>query len=196
MLLAALSANVPRYVVEEVAGREALGVFGAVSYVILVGSNVIAAVGAAFSPRLARFAAEGDRARFQRATARLLLLCVAVGIGGAAASALFGRWVLGIVYTPDIAAHQRLLVLLSLASCLSFLAIGTSVAVTAARHFTAQIPVLVAAVLLGGYASWLGLRVWGLDGVALGVAVTGLAQAAGGLATLAITQRSTGRSTP
>src|SRR5262249_39828316 len=75
-LLLSLNANVPRYFIEGYLGERELGLFAAMAFLLLPGTSIlVAALGQAASPRLARQYAAGDA----RAFLALLLRLLAVG---------------------------------------------------------------------------------------------------------------------
>nr|MBA3276772.1 oligosaccharide flippase family protein [Chloroflexia bacterium] len=82
-MLISLNVNVPRFFIQAVAGEHELGIYSAIAYVTIAGSTVVAAVGQAVSPRLARFHAERDRAAFIGLLGKLAIFftaCCAVSV--------------------------------------------------------------------------------------------------------------------
>jgi O-antigen/teichoic acid export membrane protein len=147
VLLGTLQANVPRYFIEHHSGEAALGLFAAASQLTSAGGLVVAAVSLAASPRFASLWAAGDTPSFRTLSYRLVLLGGAIGVVGVVLSALVGRHLLALLFRPEFAAGQRMLVVLSVAAGLSAIATFLGNAMTAARIIAPQ-PVLLAVALL------------------------------------------------
>lgn len=179
MVLAGIAANLPRYAVESVLGESALGIFGGAAYLVVVGSNVISAVGQAVSPRLAKHAATRSTGNFRRLVTRLLLASFLVGAVGTVVAGLWGGTVLGWLYTAEFARHTDLLVALAAGTMAAFPAVMLAVAATAARNFRAQLPVFVIVLAVGAVACWAFVPAWGLLGAAAAAAVMSVVQLAG-----------------
>lgn len=146
VLLGVLQANVPRYFIQRHAGQAALGLFAAASQLTTAGNVLIAALGAAAVPRLAAWHAASDPA-YYRLTRKLVLVGLALGACGVAASALIGTQVLALIYRPEFAAAQHTLVVLSLAALVWFVAAIQGSALTAARIIAVQ-PIILAVTLV------------------------------------------------
>ncbi len=146
VLLGALQANVPRYFVEQRAGQVALGLFAAASQLTASGNVFVGALGAAALPRLAATRATGS-AGFYALTRRLCLAGAGLGLAGVALSALLGRQVLELLYRPEFGAAAQVLLVLSVAAGLGFVASFLGYALTASRVIAIQ-PVLLVATLV------------------------------------------------
>ena len=77
MMLVSLNTNVPRYFIEHYQGTRDLGIYAAITYLMVAGTTVVAALGQSASPRLAQYFADGRTASFCG------LMWKLVGIGGA-----------------------------------------------------------------------------------------------------------------
>jgi O-antigen/teichoic acid export membrane protein len=142
VLLASLQTNVPRYAIQRFAGTAALGTFAAAFQLTAAGTLVVQALGGAAMPRLARAVAAGDLAAFARLSRNLVLAAAGLGLAGLGASALVGRAVLEIVFRPEFGAAAGVLVVLSAAAGLGFLATLLGYALTAARVLVTQATLL------------------------------------------------------
>jgi O-antigen/teichoic acid export membrane protein len=141
VLLGALQANVPRYFIEMKAGHVALGLFAAASQLTTSGNIFVGALGAAALPRLASTHATG-MADFRSLTRRLCLAGAGLGVAGVALSALVGRQVLTLVYRPEFGEADGVLLVLSVAAGLGFVASFLGYALTASRVIAIQ-PVIL-----------------------------------------------------
>jgi hypothetical protein len=67
MLLLALYANIPRYFIQHYMGEESLGAYSAMAYAMVAVTGVAEALGHSATPRLSRYFAGGQIARFDLA---------------------------------------------------------------------------------------------------------------------------------
>ena len=148
MMLLSLANNIPRYFVERSHGLAELGYFAALAYLMIVGNTVVGALGQAASPRLARYHAEGDRRAFLSLLLRLLVISLVLGLLAVCVAIIFGRQVLEIIYGPDYAARNTLLVWLMVASMIGYVASVLGIAITAQRCFKPQLWLFTAVVLV------------------------------------------------
>lgn len=144
LLLSVLQANVPRYFIEQAAGKSELGLFAAASQLTTSGNIAVAALGAAALPRLAAWYADGSPAFFSL-TRRLALVGAGLGLAGVALSAVAGRWILATIYGAEFAAAEQTLLVLSVAGGLWFVAAFLGTALTAARVIKVQPVILLGA---------------------------------------------------
>jgi O-antigen/teichoic acid export membrane protein len=156
MMLISLRANLPRYAIERQFGAVELGIFAALSSLLVAGNVVVAALGQSATPRLARYHLEGAVAAFRRLVARLLALAVAVGGVGLAISLLAGGPLLRVVFGPRYADRADVLAWLMAAGVAAYAASILGYALTAAQRFAIQLPLFSATTLLcGAGCAWL-----------------------------------------
>jgi O-antigen/teichoic acid export membrane protein len=181
-LLGSLQANVPRYFIRLSTDEATLGLFAAASQLPGAGGVVVGALGSAAVPRLASLCEKGDGSSFRALIRKLVLAAALLGGAGVALSALVGRQVLTFLYRPEFATADGMLVVLSLAAGIGFVASLYGYALTSARVINIQ-PVLLAvviAVLAAGCAA-LVPRFGGVGAawaIVAGAAVQALASAA------------------
>lgn len=144
MMLASLYLNVPRYFIQNYLGEKELGIFGALSYLMVVGNIVINALSESTSARLAKYYADGERSKFGTLTFQLLAIFGGFGLLGVLFAALIGKQALTLIYRAEYAQHQEVFVLLMLAAGIGYVSTGLGYAVTAAQYFRVQIPVCMA----------------------------------------------------
>jgi O-antigen/teichoic acid export membrane protein len=137
VLLGALQANVPRYFIEHGAGHAALGLFAAASQLTTSGNVIVGALGAAALPRLAAAHGAGG-ADFRGLTNRLCLAGAGMGVAGVALSALLGRRLLVLLYRPEFGEADGVLLVLSVAAGLGFVASFLGYVLTASRVIIIQ----------------------------------------------------------
>jgi O-antigen/teichoic acid export membrane protein len=144
--LGSLQQNVPRFFLQRYGGEAALGLFAAASQLTMAGDVVIGSLGAAASPRLASLRAAGDAGAFRGLTRRLVLAGALLGAAGVALSLVGGRRILEVLYQPEFGSGARVLVVLSAAAGLGFVASLLCYSLSSARIFAVQ-PLLVAVTL-------------------------------------------------
>jgi len=177
MGLNSFAVNVPRYAIAASLGPKALGYFAAAAYLLLAATQVMLALGAALSPRLARLHME-DRAAYRELTLRTLAIAAAVAAAGVAIAALAGGRLLALAYAPEYAAQQSLLVWLAAVSGVGLLSTQLGVAVTAARRFSSQLAIAGAALVACAATSAMLVPRYGLVGAALALLTGELVRAA------------------
>ena len=147
ILLGSLQQNVPRFFLAHYGGDVALGVFAAASQLTAGGDVVIAALGGAAGPRLASLRAAGEAGAFRGLIRKLVLFGALLGAAGVALSAVAGRRILELLYRPEFGSGAPVLVLLSAAAGIWFVATLLGYSLSAARVFKVQ-PALLAVALI------------------------------------------------
>lgn len=178
-MLVSLNINVPRYFVGHCVGARALAAFGAMTHVMFVGTTVVAAIGQASSPRLARYFAMGDFQGFRELLARLLGLGGVIGAAGVLMSVANGSALLGWVYTREYVAYADSFVWVMLAAAVSYCAALLGFAMTSVRCFKLQVPLHVSVIATATITSWLLIPRLGLQGAAISLLCTSAVQAIG-----------------
>ena len=172
MMLISLNTNLPRYLIEHNFGERDLGIFAAISYLMVAGNIVIGALGESATPRLAKYYAEANYLAFR--SLLLKMLGIAVFIGGIAIliSAVAGKAILTTLYSPVYGQYANLLTWLTLAATLSYMASFLGYGVTAARYLRIQLPLFT---LITGVTAltcfWL-LPTMGLMGAAIALTIS------------------------
>lgn len=139
MLMIQLRNTIPRTLLENASGEEALGMFAALAYVVVSGNMVVMALSQSSIARLARAHAEGDGILFRRIVLRLVLIGVGIGAAGVALAAAAGPPVLAWVYEPEYARHGGLFLLIMIAGGVSYVGSLLGAPATAMRAFGAQL---------------------------------------------------------
>jgi O-antigen/teichoic acid export membrane protein len=143
MALGSLNANMPRYIIERNLGRSELGVFASLAYLVVAVGLIVNALGQSASTRLAKHFAGGEMQGFKRIMWRLLALSAAALVLGVPLTALFGRWIVSLLYTPQYAQRLPLLLVIVATAGVNAGAAFLGYGMTAARQFKAQVPITV-----------------------------------------------------
>ena len=164
--LVSLSANIPRYYLERFEGPRDLGIYSALASLIIAGQTVVSALGNVASPRLARLFSEGKVTEYRKLFLKMMAVGVVLGLAGIGASVGLGRPLLKLLFRPEYAAYNDVLVLLMAAGTVAYLAWFAGFGLTAAREFRSQIPLLGTVCLAAWMASDLLIPRYGVHGAA------------------------------
>jgi O-antigen/teichoic acid export membrane protein len=179
LMLVSLNTNLPRYAIEHFQGVPELGIFAAVVSFITVGSTIVNAFGQSSTPRMARHFAAKEVRQFLRLVYQMTGVAFGLGVAGMLMSWLLGSFVLRLLYRPEYAEYDGLLVAVMAAGTLSYMAVALGYGVTSARVFDAQMPLFGVAAVCCGVASWLLVPPFGLNGAVLALALGALVQISG-----------------
>jgi len=164
-MLVSLRGNIPRYFVGN-RGAAELGVFAALSSLVVVGSLVIGALGQAATPRLARYYFEKRVASFRLLLALLLVVAGLVGGAGVLLSLTAGKPLLLLLFGREYAEHADVLVWLMATGGISYASSFLGFALTAARRFRVQVPLFAFTALSCAAACHILVPEHGLTGAA------------------------------
>ncbi len=137
-LLMSLVVNVPRYFIQGAGGESLLGIFSAISYLMVAGTMVLSALGQSATPRMARFFADDDRPGFARLVLRLSGFSAALGTAGVLFAWAFGEPFLRLVYGPEYAPYTTEFLAIMVAAVPGLVMSALGFAVTATRSFDPQ----------------------------------------------------------
>lgn len=175
MLMLALNANIPRYFIQHSMGEESLGAYSAMAYAMVAVTGVAEALGHSATPRLSRYYASGQIARFRSLLLKLLGFGMALGAVAIAAASLGGRSILALLYRPQYAEHADVFMWLTVAAALTCVAWMLNFGVTAARQFKIQVPMFAAVLLTTAAGCYLLVPTMGMLGAAVSLALGSLA---------------------
>ncbi len=167
MLLITLRNTIPRTFLESSFGEEQLGIFSAISYLVIAGSTVIMALSQSSIARLARYFAEGRREAFRSTIVKLLAVGLVIGLGGVLVAVLFGEFILELLYSREYAAHGDLFVMIMIGGALLYLASLMGAPMSAMRAFRIQLWVYLVNAVLLVVLSWLIIPRHGMMGAAV-----------------------------
>jgi O-antigen/teichoic acid export membrane protein len=174
--LISLSVTIPRYFVEHHRGEAELGVFVAMTSLLVIGGLAVNAASQSVSPRLAGHYAAGDREGARRLLASLVGLGLVVGGLGFVVAWGWGPEVLTLLYHADFARHPDALVWIMAAAVAAYAASAVGHALTAARLLRVQIPLFAAVGAVALVSSALLVPRAGLLGAGQATLVTAVAQ--------------------
>lgn len=147
MMLASLNINLPRYFVAHSRGEVDVGVLAAVTYFGIAGNQLIMALGAVASPRMAHYHTAQKREEFLSIFRRFLLGAFGLAITGVVGAMLLGDHLLRIFYSAQYVEHRFAFTLAMLAAGLGYITSVFGYAATAQWRLRTQ-PAGLALVLL------------------------------------------------
>ena len=171
-LLGSLHMNAPRYIIAEQLGLEQLGFFGAIIYILVAGNYVVQALGQSAVSRLARYYAGTERTRFVVLLAKMAGVGALLGAAGVVVSAIGGRTILTVLYTPAYAGYADLFVLIMAAALLRFVASMLQYGITAARRFRINLVNQIVVTITAFAASYVLVLEHGMIGAGYATIVT------------------------
>lgn len=178
-MLVSLMPNMPRYFIQGSLGERALGIFTATAFLVSSGSLIVNALGQSAFVRLAKHYGTGDVAGFNSLLLKLLGIAAALGLAGIGVAVFAGHLLLTILYRPEYAEHTDVLIAMMVGGAMTYVSGIMASAVTSARCFARQIPVLAVAVGSAALASYLLVPRYGLLGGAFAVIITSTVLTAG-----------------
>lgn len=171
-----INTALPRLALDRFAGDFEVGIFAGQMQLVVAGTIVIAALGQAVTPTLARYITRQDTVRFYSLVNRLAVIALLIGGGGALIALLAGETILKFLYTSDYAEYKSSLVILAVSGAFTFLASFQGYALTAARVIAAQVWMLFAVVLVTIGALVVLVPLYGLNGASISVLLGALTQ--------------------
>jgi len=175
-MLASLSVNVPRYVLDHDMGTAMLGKYAAMAYFIVAVHTVIAAVGFSVQAPLAR-AWHSSLPKFRKLLIKCSLFAFGIGLVGASLAAVVGKPVLTACYNADYASHIGVFVLLMFSA--SFLYVGSILGggVAVVRRFWTYTLLYLCVPVVALIVAWILIPRIGLMGAAVATLAYSVANA-------------------
>jgi O-antigen/teichoic acid export membrane protein len=180
-MLISLTTNLPRYSIERRLGAAQLGVFAAVASFVTMAQMVMNALGQSATPRLAMLFSSGDLHRFKNLAAWMVALAAGLGFAGILGAMLVGPFVLALLYRPEFAAYNRLLIGMMSAGALFYISGALGYVNTSTRAFRVQLPLYGVTAGVCGLSAMLLVPLIGLAGAAASLALAAAVQIAGQL---------------
>jgi O-antigen/teichoic acid export membrane protein len=140
MMLISLNLNIPRYFIARYLGERELGIFAAISYLMMAGQMILSAMADSAIPQLAKFYAQRNYNKFCQLLLKLALLGTCVGVGGLLFALVAGKQFLTILYKPEYAQYNDVFVWLVIAAAINYSFAFLGYGRTAARYFSIQVP--------------------------------------------------------
>jgi O-antigen/teichoic acid export membrane protein len=170
--LVSLLPSIPRYFIAGSIGERQLGIFTATAFLVSTGNLIITAMGQSAFVRLAKLYGTGEIRRFNSLLLKLVGIAAVLGFAGIGVAVFFGHFLLLHLYRPEYAEHTDVLVAMMVGGAMSYIAAQMASAITSARCFAPQIPVLACSVAAATLASLFLVKSHGILGAAYSVIIT------------------------
>lgn len=177
--LVSLIIQMPRYFVEGFVGTEALGHWAAVMQVTTATALTLQPAGQASLARLAVYD-QSNPGAFRRLFSLLLGAAGLLGVACVAGAYAIGDTVLALIYRPEYAALQPILVLTMVGAIAAHMSSVLGFTLTAARRFRAQFLLYSVTTVASAVACYLFIPTLGLTGAAYAHITTWLVACLGG----------------
>ncbi len=145
--LASFSGNLPRYVLDAMAGKEAVAVFAVAATPLAMISLVWTAVSQTTLPRAALYFSSGRNGPFVSLATKVVALQVLAAAAISAAFALYGGWIMRTLFAPEYVEAGPITALMAAGMAAGGLGAYGSTVLTAARRFSLQLWNIVVVVL-------------------------------------------------
>jgi O-antigen/teichoic acid export membrane protein len=178
-MVISLNLSLPRFLLDEFRDKRAVGIYAALSSMMLLSNMPAIALGTAASPRLGYSMALRDRTGLWKLLARLLGASFAVGAAGFLTALVAGRFILRILFSPDYTESHDAFVWLMLAAACTNLCFILNWTVVAARYINVQIPLHLGLLAVTAAACYAWVPSHGVVGAAWGVLTASVCQVAG-----------------
>ncbi|NHC34193.1 oligosaccharide flippase family protein [Scytonema millei] len=176
MMLITLSTNIPRYFIEYYLGERELGIFAAISYLMVATAMVVNALGQSASPRLAKYYAAENGTAFRSLLLKLVGIGILLGGTGVLVASVAGRELITLMYRPEYAEQSELLVWLMVATAIADTASFLGYGMSAARYFNIQLPLFTLVTGTSAIACFWLIPAYGLLGAAIAAIISAIVQ--------------------
>jgi O-antigen/teichoic acid export membrane protein len=176
MMLISFNTNMNRYFIERYLGEAELGIFAAMTYIMIAGSTVANALGQSATPRLAVYYAGSNVSAFCALLLRLVGIGIILGGSGVLLALLGGKELLTLIYRPEYAERSDVLLWLMVAAVSDYVATFLGYGMTAARQFRVQVPLFSLVSVISALAYFWLIPIAGLKGAAISLLIGSVMQ--------------------
>lgn len=176
-----LTNSVPRIVLDQFESTEVLGVFAAVSHLMLIGTMMLNSFASVITPRLSRFYAEGDTKRFYSEAFLLIGVSAFASLSFMIVSYFGGNLILYIIYGEAMEGYGSLIFMISLASFPMYIGCIMGFIPPALQAFRFHLSVNVLTVVVVTVTALALIPTLGLTGAVYALAIQGIVQLLNGL---------------
>jgi O-antigen/teichoic acid export membrane protein len=176
MMLISLNTNIPRYFIEHSLGVRELGIFGALSYLMVAGSMVVGALGQSASPKLAKYYAAGNKSGFEKLIWQLMGIGFLLGVVGVLVALVGGKPLLTLIYGSEYAQNLDVFVWLMVATGIGYMSSFQGYTITAARYFRIQMPLFALVTGISAISCLFLIPYQGLRGASIALVISALVQ--------------------
>jgi len=161
-----LQSSIPKLILESYHGEVALGYFGPIVYPVMLGALIVSAMGQSAAPRLANYYINNLTA-YCHLMRKLFLLALGMGLLFVGSVAVFGKFVLRVLYTADYANYHTEFIILGVGAAMAFISFFFGYGLTSARVFRRQLLIAIVTCLVAIIMAYLLIPLYGLRGTAI-----------------------------
>lgn len=134
-LIASLNSNIPRYFIEYFHGIELLGIYSALIYIIVAGSNFILSISNVLVTRLAFYYKEGRVRRFIKLLFLPCMLTILCGISAVVCTYYYGEEILKIIYSSEYSTFNKVFTVMVIMGIIKYINVFLDAGITSTRKF-------------------------------------------------------------
>lgn len=172
LMLSNLNSNIPTYFVQGFLGSKELGYFSAILYIITGGDTIVSALAQTVTPRMAKYFSKGDSRGFFSILGKSILISLGLGGAGLLVIWFLGEPVLTLLYKPEYGEYWNVFLVLMIASCIQYMGVFISNAVTVARKFKIQPVIYLINLIFNAILNWVFVPRFGLMGSAVALIIS------------------------
>ncbi|OUL27223.1 oligosaccharide flippase family protein [Nostoc sp. 106C] len=184
MMLISLNTNIPRYFIEHYLGENRLGIFAAISYLMVAEQMIVSALADSAVPRLAKYYANQNSAAFRMLLFKLGAVNALIGGAGVVVALVAGKEVLTLLYRPEYAQYTEVFTLLMIGAAINYTFACLGYGRTAARYFLIQVPLSFLVTSSSTLACFWLIPNQGLRGAAIALIIAAIVEAGSNLCVL------------
>ena len=174
--LVSLNLNLPRYFLERHFGEHQLGIYTAVTYLMMIGWTMVSALGQAASPKLAVYYAAGRSREYRGLLLQLISVAIVAGLLGIVTARLAGHQILSLLYKPEYADAANVFFWIMVASGISYISSALTYGMMAARYIFIQVPLFILVSITTVIGCLLLIPSYGMLGAAWAVVISSVVQ--------------------
>lgn len=177
--IGSLMVNVPRYLIEMEMGAYSLGIFSAITYLVIAGNTLLNAISQVYLPKMSNLAAEKDMTRFWKTLVMLNFFGFFLGALLLITVLAIGDWILVLLFSEAYSAFKNLLLIIAGGAIFGYTSVFLGTALTALREYRMQPIMHFITLAIVSACSYMLIKKMGLTGAAWSVFLTYLTQSLG-----------------
>jgi len=171
-----LTFSIPRVVLDQYENAATLGVFAAISHLLLIGAMIVNSLGSAITPRLSRYFAANDMAGYYREIKLALTAAIVISLGFIATAHLGGEFLVTLIYGKEIGREANLIQMMSLTSLPVYIGSLLGFIPPALQAYRFHLVINIITVVGTSVTAFLLIPVFGALGAIYAIMVQGLLQ--------------------
>ena len=169
-----LTFSVPRVILDQFEDTVTLGIFAAISHLLLIGAMVVNSLGSAITPRLSRYFANHDLTSYYREIGFGVGLAIFVSLGFIGVAYIAGDLLITLIYGKEISGQGNLILMMSLASLPIYMGAILGFVPPALQEYRFHLIINIITVIGTGLAAFYFIPTHGALGAVYAIMVQGL----------------------